>query len=303
MQEPRVYPGRGVRMGSGQYLASPVNRPGKPKALGFLDAIRKCKLMMKKLILWILSRLGYSLQKYNPNATKHINDDFVDIREQEFWDVYEFCKPYTMTSIERMYSLYVSVDYILSNNIPGAFVECGVWRGGSAMLIAKMLVNRAIYDRKIYLYDTFEGMSEPTSDDITWNGDSASTLLDATKNSKEDSVWCLASMITVKTNLALTNYNEDNIHYIEGKVEDTLPATLPDEGIALLRLDTDWYESTKHELKHLFPKVVQCGVLIVDDYGHWEGSRKATDEYFQETNTPILLNRIDYTGRVAIKPG
>jgi hypothetical protein len=67
-----------------------------------------------------------------------------------------------------------------------------------------------------------------------------------------------------------------------------------------LRLDTDWYESTKHELTHLFPKLIQNGILIIDDYGHWEGCRKATDEYFEEKNIKIMLNRIDYTGRVAI---
>jgi O-methyltransferase len=93
-------------------------------------------------------------------------EKFSDIKEDEFWDIYDKCTPFTMTSVERMYSLYKSVNYILEMKIEGDFVECGVWRGGSSMLIAYMLKNRSISDRKIYLYDTFEGMSEPTISDI-----------------------------------------------------------------------------------------------------------------------------------------
>ena len=71
------------------------------------------------------------------------------------------------------------------------------------------------------------------------------------------------------------------------------------ERIALLRIDTDWYESTRHELVHLYPRLSPGGVLIIDDYGHWQGARKAVDEYFQ---AGLFLNHIDYTGRLAIKP-
>lgn len=98
-----------------------------------------------------------------------------------------------------------------------------------------------------------------------------------------------------------TNFPEANLIYVKGKVEDTLPVNKPAGKIALLRLDTDWYESTKHELNILFPMLVQNGVLIIDDYGHWQGCRKAVDEYIQENKLPLLLNRIDYTGRIAIK--
>jgi hypothetical protein len=86
---------------------------------------------------------------------------------------------------------------------------------------------------------------------------------------------------------------------IAGKVEETLPEHAP-ESIALLRLDTDWYESTRHELEHLFPRVVAGGVLLLDDYGHWKGSRKAVDEYFAAQGITMLLNRVDYTGRLGI---
>lgn len=99
-----------------------------------------------------------------------------------------------------------------------------------------------------------------------------------------------------------TGYPPERIHLVPGRVEDTVPAQAP-ERIALLRLDTDWYASTKHELDHLYPRLSDGGVLIVDDYGHFEGARRAVDDYLAEQAEPLLLNRIDYTGRIAVKPG
>ena len=102
-------------------------------------------------------------------------------------------------------------------------------------------------------------------------------------------------------NLILTNYPINNFQLIKGKVEDTLPGIMLPDSISLLRLDTDFYESTLHELKHLYPLLSKNGVLIIDDYGHWQGCKQAVDEYFDKENISLLLNRIDYTGRVAIK--
>ncbi len=251
---------------------------------------------MKKILKKIFNTLGYSVKKIDKSKVP-----YSDIKSDEFWDIYELCEPYTMTNVESMYSLFCSVNYILSNDIKGSFVECGVWRGGSSMLIAKMLHNRHITDRKIYLYDTFEGMSEPTNIDLDLRGIKASNLLKDNENNKEESVWCLANLSDVQNNIGLTSYPEGNITFIKGKVEDTIPNQIPQEKIALLRLDTDWYESTKHELNYLYPKLEENGVLIIDDYGHWEGCRKAVDEYFKEYSINILLHRIDYTVRVGIK--
>lgn len=252
---------------------------------------------VKKVLLKGIEKMGYSVQKVVP-----INDEkYIDIKESEFFDIYKLCKPYTMTSIERMYALYNAVNYVLSNQIPGSFVECGVWRGGSSMLIAKMLQNRNIRDRKIYLYDTFEGMSEPTKDDLDLMGNNADVLLTETVDQKETSVWCLADLDDVQRNMRLTGIPDNQIVYVKGKVEDTIPGTVPNDQIALLRLDTDWYESTKHELIHLYPKLITGGVIIIDDYGHWEGCRKAVDEYIANNKVNILLNRVDYTGRIGVK--
>lgn len=253
--------------------------------------------IIKTLIFRILKLLGYSIHKIYPKRL----GSYIDIADNEFWDIYFSCKDYTMTSPERMYALYCSVNNILLNNIKGDFVECGVWRGGSAMLIAKILVKKGIQDRKIFLYDTFEGMSKPTSQDIDLNGSTADYLLKKNILNKTTSVWCLADINDVRANLLSTDFPKENTIYIQGKVENTIPDKLPSGKIALLRLDTDWYESTYHELVNLYPILSENGILIIDDYGHWEGCRKAVDRYFTENNINLLLHRIDYTGRIATK--
>jgi hypothetical protein len=210
-------------------------------------------------------------------------------------------KDFTYTSPERMAALYESVRYICRHHIPGAFVECGVWRGGSAMLCALALLSLGQTDRKIYLYDTFDGMSEPDEIDVeSLTGKAARPTWEAMRT-PEHNDWAYASLEEVQSNLLSTGYPTENIVYVKGKVENTLPATLPDT-IALLRLDTDWYQSTYHELQHLYPRLAELGVLLIDDYGHWQGAHQAVDQFLAENGIPILLNRVDYTGRIGIKP-
>lgn len=210
------------------------------------------------------------------------------------------CKPHTMTSPERLFSVIESVRYLTQHRIEGALVECGVWRGGSMMAAAETLISLGCTDRDLYLLDTYSGMPPAGSDDRDFTGDHATDLM--REQDRESSVvWAVAQIDEVKTNMASTNYPNNRIHYIKGKVEDTIPNSTPDQ-IAMLRLDTDWYESTRHELIHLYPNLTAGGVLIIDDYGHWQGARRAVDEYVQQQNLSILLNRIDYTGRIAVKP-
>lgn len=215
--------------------------------------------------------------------------------------VYNKIKQYTMTSIERVAALVLSVEYVIKRNIPGSFVECGVWKGGSVMAMALTLKELGVTDRLIYLYDTFEGMSDPTDkDERTFDGEKAINLLNSQSNNKiNDATWAYSSLEEVKYNVKRTGYSEKNIFFIKGKVEDTIPDNLPGD-IALLRLDTDWYESTKHELNYLYPHLSKGGVLIIDDYGYWRGSKEATDEYFSGDNF-TLITRIDDTGRLIIK--
>jgi O-methyltransferase len=215
-------------------------------------------------------------------------------------DIYHKVKEYTMTSPERVFSLIEAVNYVLRCKIEGSIVECGVWKGGSMMAAILRLQEMGDTERSLFLYDTFEGMSEPTEFDMDPSGQKATTLLNTRTKTEEDHVWAFSPLEAVKASIYQTQYPKELIHFIKGKVEETIPQTIP-EKIAILRLDTDWYESTKHELIHLFPRLVKGGVLILDDYGHWSGAKKAVDEYIHENNITMLLNRIDNTGRIGIK--
>ena len=210
---------------------------------------------------------------------------------------------YSMTGPARMLATVDAARYCVRRGIPGAFTECGVWRGGSVLAMILTLQDLGVDDREIYLYDTFEGMTEPTEDDVSeGEGSALEAWREATARGERP--WSEAfgeqsfNEDDVRGVILGTGYPAERIHFVRGRVEDTIPAVLP-AGIALLRLDTDWYESTRHELDHLFPLLAEGGALIIDDYGHWQGARRAVDEYFAER--PLLLARIDYTGRIAVK--
>lgn len=210
-------------------------------------------------------------------------------------------KGLTMTSHERQVALIRAVNYLVKNNISGDFVECGVWRGGNAIIMDKVLKENGVNDRKIWLYDTFSGMTDPTELDRDFRGDSAKELLEIHKNNEGSLITAICSLDEVKDNLYKKNIGMENVNFIVGDILETIPANIP-ESIALLRLDTDWFKSTYHELKHLYARVSKYGVIIIDDYGQWRGAKEATDRFFSETETPVFLHRIDMTGRLIIKP-
>lgn len=203
----------------------------------------------------------------------------------DFDQIYKICSPYTITSIARMRKLHESVIYINENNINGAYVECGVFKGGSVM---NMALTQLKFDKKvhIYLYDTFEGMTTEGDHDINYQGVPASKIL---RNPRKR---CICNLEQVKKNMGLTHYPADFLHYYKGDVAVILREEIP-EKISLLRLDTDWYESTKIGLEVLYPKLVNGGVLILDDYGYWRGSRKATDDYFASIGVNPAFEPID----------
>lgn len=248
----------------------------------------------------LIRKSGFDLIRYSRDSSgvTIYPNDFSSLSKE----ICETVKPYTMTCAERINALVNSVEYIVQNDIEGAFVECGVWKGGSAMAIALTLIRLEQINREIYLYDTFAGMTEPKEVDVSVDGDIANSTYTKAKLSEDVSGWCLSTLDEVQSNLASTGYPAQQIHYVKGKVEDTVPGVLP-ASIALLRLDTDWYESTRHEMHHMFPRLQKHGVLIIDDYGYWKGSKKAVDEYIKENKIRILLNRIDFAGgaRIAVK--
>lgn len=253
--------------------------------------------MLRKIVHSFLNKFGYAIVK--PDERLVIDGLPADF-DKKTLATYKKVKPYTMTTPERIASLCNAVNYLVKNNVAGDFVECGVWRGGSTMAAIDTLMNAGDTSRDIYLYDTFEGMSEPTELDKVFTGTAANELMETSDKNDASSVWCYSAIEEVQQNVQSLQYPANKVHYVKGKVEDTIPGTLPAK-IALLRLDTDWYESTAHELKHLYPLLVPGGVIIIDDYGHWEGARKAVDEYIETEKLPLLLNRIDYTGRIGIK--
>lgn len=219
--------------------------------------------------------------------------------------IIEEARPYTITSAARMLALIDAVRYCHRRGIPGAFAECGVWLGGSVLVMIRALQDLGVEDRDIYLYDTFDGMTPPGEQDVsqfdrpaleTWRaaqregGVPWREYFDPDKFHEE----------AVRRTVLSTGYPEERLHFVSGPVEDTLPRSAP-ERLALLRLDTDWYASTRHEMDHLYPRLETGGVLVVDDYGHWEGARRAIDEYFSIVAPPLLLTRVDYTARVAVK--
>ena len=224
--------------------------------------------------------------------------------EDDFLSLWDDVRHYTMTSIERGYALYGAVKYIVENDIPGDFVECGVWKGGSCMLMARTLMTLRETARNLYLYDTFNGMSEPSDEDvIAWNGKPVREKWESDREGRTDyfSSWAV-SLQAVRKNLESTGYPPEHIFYVAGDVRDTL-RTVRHERIACLRLDTDWYDTTALELERLYPHLVPGGILILDDYGHFKGAKKAVDDYFGKLPMSPYLSRVDYTGRIGIKTG
>jgi hypothetical protein len=238
----------------------------------------------------------------NPRQKKKPSSRERDMRrDQIFMDFFEKCAPNSMTTMERLYGVYTSIEYIVRNSLPGDIAECGVWRGGSMMMAALSLRHFGdTTDRRLFLFDTFEGMPAPTDADFKFDGMRAEEKWTDLKQGL-GSDWNNAPFDLVKDAMASTGYAPDKIVLIKGRVEETLPVQAP-ERLAMLRLDTDFYSSTKHELNHLFPRLVAGGVLIIDDYGTGAGSQRAVTEYFIEQRTPMLLNRLDAAGRIGVKP-
>ena len=255
--------------------------------------------MIKKIIKKILNHFNLELKtKHNPNVLTFDNSNIV-----KFENLYRICKKESLNiSKERFLTLYQSINYVFKNDIQGDFVECGIFKGGSSMMMAHMLAEQfqSQKNQKIWMYDTFEGMANASKYDENIDNQKAFIELDRIKKKENlNDIWAYSSLDYAKNNLKKTNIDEDKLIYIKGLVEETLYKRKPKE-IALLRLDTDFYESTKSELEILYPLLQKGGILIIDDYGHWKGCKKAVDEYFLNKKD-IFFQQIDYSGIVGVK--
>ena len=250
-----------------------------------------------RLFKSLFKKINYNLHKIEPI---NIEQEFPDSNnfEKELFDI---ISEYTMTSHERIFALMKSINFVKHNNVDGDFVECGVWRGGNLILFQKFIEKYSL-SKKIYAYDTFEGMSEPDKIDETFKGESSKDLLNKLYKKKVDRKKNIliadCSIEQVQENFKKFS-NKNNLICVKGPVEKTLDIkeNLPNK-ISILRLDTDWYSSTKKELEVLFPLLEKNGILIIDDYGFWKGARKAVDEYFENKN--VTMFKIDFTGRMII---
>lgn len=207
-------------------------------------------------------------------------------------------RPYTMTGLPALWATMQAVDHVVRHGIDGDFVECGVWRGGNVVLAGLMRQHLGA-DFTIRAYDTFAGMTPPTEFD-------AKPLTELDVQAKFDRLaagdhneWCYASLDDVLANYA-RHVGDNALIAIKGSVLDTLrePANLP-ERISVLRLDTDFYDSTLVELEILWPRLVTGGILMIDDFGEWAGARKATEEYF--AGRKLWMHRVDRSVRLVIK--
>ncbi len=262
-----------------------------PSAAWLPSAPLGAKQYLAETVRKALGRFGYELHRTHPD------DDLFPVDYDEATKVlFRAIKPYTLTSHERVNALRSAVRYVVEAEVPGAVVECGVWRGGSMLAVARTLVELDAADRDLYLFDTFTTMPYPGEEDVDVVGNRAADFYD---DAVAAPAFSYLPMDEVRGLLVATGYPADRLHFVPGMVEATIPDNLP-EVIALCRLDTDWYESTRHEMEHMFWRIPESGVLIVDDYGHFMGAKKAVDEYLEAIGGGVLLNRIDFTGRLAI---
>lgn len=248
------------------------------------------KSTAKKINAGLAERTGYKLTKIKTNQ-RHEDPEIAAIVAK--------VKPWTMTGPASLAGLVETVRYIVRNRIPGDVVECGVWRGGSMQAAALALLNAGDTSRGLHLFDTYEGMTEPTEHDVRFDGQTAADRL-ARFDREDSNIWAYASLDDVQDGFSHVPYPAERIHFIKGPVEDTIPEQAPGQ-IAVLRLDTDWYESTAHELAHLYERLSPGGVLILDDYEWWQGARKATDEFMAGRGSELLLLPLG-PGRIAVKP-
>jgi O-methyltransferase len=223
------------------------------------------------------------------------NEDYNKIVNPQFFDLVKLvCSPITLIGETRLTANILIINYILSKSLEGDVVEIGVWRGGSVVSMIMALKHYNNTSKHVHLYDTYEGMTETTSLDVRWDGTHAENLI-----KENEEYWkCAVSLDEVKKNVSQIEYPPELIHYHKGDICKT--QFVPDK-ISFLRLDTDWYESTKCELEMFYPRVVSGGMIAIDDYGYWRGCRKAVDEFLAD-KPEIKVMEIDYTSICFVKP-
>ena len=245
--------------------------------------------------------LGWRPARSIPVAPVYLRGDYGFEDEERIKAAVAIVHEYTHVSFEALATLWQQVRFVDKYRIPGALVECGVWRGGAVGLMALAHMSSAPPARHLHLFDSFQGLPEPRAE---FDGAIGRRLAGESVNGVLQPIDQVAAPLADSEQLLSDRirYPERLTHYHVGWFQDTLPRDKDSIGeIALLRIDGDWYESTKVCLEHLYSKVVSNGVVIIDDYGHFEGCRRAVDEFIASQPVPIMLHHIDYTARYWIK--
>jgi hypothetical protein len=249
--------------------------------------------MLKKLLF----SAGFNLTRVSNSTNKpvELNED-----ENKIID-YVRANNLSMCTTLNLQQTAIACKYIALNKIPGDFVECGVFKGGNALIAAKIFDMYKI-NKKVYLFDTFTGMTKPTKYDLRTSDKALMLTKYLSLQQKDYTDWAYASIEEVKENFKKVHLLKDNVVFVKGEVEKTLDLSINIPNvISFLRLDTDWYESTKKELNILYDKLVAGGILVIDDYGHFNGARKAVDEYFKKHSPAPFLSLIDNGARIGVK--
>jgi O-methyltransferase len=258
---------------------------------------------MKSVIRRFAARLGYEVnaRPWPRYGDAHAFDRAAAIVEGA-----------TMLARGRLLSLYEQVVYCEGTGLRGAFVECGVWKGGAVGLMARAALDCSGGDRDLHLFDSFEGICEPDPDvdgekairEIGYRPDLSDGVIKPVKG-VYDSVGGHGTMAECRDLIERRiGYSSERVHFHVGWFQDTVPVASSSLGsIALLRLDGDWYASTKVCLDHLYDLVVPGGFVIFDDYGTYEGCRKATDEFLQSRGVATFMHRVDRDCFYLVKPG
>ena len=248
-----------------------------------------------------LGERGWRPSRATPLREPYLRSEFGFDDEAAIKDAVRRVRGNTMTSVERLATLWQQVRYLDRAGIQGSLVECGTWRGGSVgMMALAHLAGSPTPTRRIELFDSFEGLPQPTAKD----GAKAATYARGRVTGALDTIdACVAPLEENRSLLeGSIGYPGELTTYHRGWFQDTVPAAAPGLGpIALLRLDGDWYESTLICLDHLYDLVPAGGVVVIDDYGHWEGCRRAVDEYLAARDEHVLMQHLDYTGRAWVK--
>ncbi len=249
---------------------------------GELSAARRIRHPLKELVLrardpeWVadtaLRFVAYSWDRVSPS---------------EFSSLYRRVRTRTMCSNARLRGLYRGVRNVVKNEIRGDIVECGTALGGSAALMALTLRQLGVR-RTLWVFDTFEGLPAPTPEDPDFE---VANLFAGSCVGTLDEVQSLFVQLRVR----------DQVQFVKGLFQDTLPAVDISQ-IALLHIDGDWYESVKACLDNLYDRVSPGGIIQFDDYGYWKGARKAVDEFLDARGIRAPLKKLDYSGRILVKP-